>query len=71
MGSFKAGDKIKIEWVLPNIFGSDDFAVDVAITHQDTVTQADWWHNATRFTNNNSQSTPHKVSPPTKLSIKR
>ncbi|MEO5498911.1 MAG: ABC transporter ATP-binding protein, partial [Candidatus Saccharimonadales bacterium] len=63
LGSYKQGDKLSVEWTVPNIFGDDAYAVDVALTHRDSVTQADWWHDAEVFTNRNLESTPHPVSP--------
>jgi ABC-2 type transport system ATP-binding protein len=59
----------EISWTIPNIFGDDEYFVDVAITHRDGVTQADWWHNAASFRNVNEQSTPHPVSPKVKMRI--
>lgn len=71
LGSFKSGDQLQMKWSVPNIFGDDKFYIDVAITHRDGVTQADWWHSATYFSNTNHQSTPHPVSPPIELSVKK
>ena len=59
----------EVSWTIPNIFGDDEYFVDVAITHRDGVTQADWWHNAASFKNINEQSTPHSVSPKVKMQI--
>jgi ABC-2 type transport system ATP-binding protein len=68
-GEYKAGDTLKINWSMPNIFGDDEYFVDVAATHRDGVTQADWWHNAASFKNINDQSTPHLVSPRVEMKI--
>lgn len=70
-GSYKKGDALDVEWVVPNIFGDDELGVETAITHSDGVTQSDWWHNAASFTNTNPESTPHPVSPEVQMSVTR
>jgi len=61
--SVKAGQKITCVWTIPNIFSSGNYTVDVAVTHHDGVTQADWWHEATDFKIINELNTSHIVSP--------
>jgi len=68
-GDHIKGDILKVSWSMPNIFGDDEYFIDVAITHRDGVTQADWWHNAASFKNVNQQSTPHLVSPQVKMKV--
>jgi len=63
LGTFKPGDVMRVRYVLPNIFGDDVYGVEIAVTHNDGVTQADWWHNATSFISRNQETTPHPVSP--------
>ena len=67
--SFKAKESAEIVWAVPNIFGDDQYSIDVAITHRDGVTQADWWHNAQGFVIKNDKSTPHPVSPMVDMTI--
>ncbi len=71
LGTFDPGEECELTWGLPNIFGDDKFFVDVAVTHRDGVTQADWWHDAAYFSNTNLKSTPHPVSPPITLNVKK
>lgn len=68
-GDHAKGDTMNVNWSMPNIFGDDEYFVDVAVTHRDGVTQADWWHNAASFKNTNQQSTPHLVSPRVKMKV--
>jgi ABC-2 type transport system ATP-binding protein len=68
-GDHKEGDVLKVSWSMPNIFGDDEYFIDVAATHRDGVTQADWWHNAASVKNINDQSTPHLVSPRVEMKI--
>lgn len=69
LGERKRGEAVGISWEVPNIFSDDQFMVESAITHRDGVTQADWWHDAARFTVRNDQSTPHPVSPQVVMKI--
>lgn len=59
----KAGSQLPVRWRLPNIFSSDTYSVEVAVTYADGVTQADWWHDAAFFAVHNVHTTPHIVSP--------
>lgn len=68
-GEHNEGGRLSVTWTLPNIFGDDEYFIDVAVTHRDGVTQADWWHDAATFTNRNEQSTPHLVSPQVEMTI--
>lgn len=61
------GTKGKATWQIPNIFSTGKYIVDVAITHPDGITQADWWHSACEFEAYNKRSTPHITSPAIKL----
>ena len=59
----KRGYALTCVWEIPNILSTGDYTVDLAITHQDGVTQADWWNDAARFSIYKKQNTPHIVSP--------
>ena len=68
-GSHPENDEISLEWIIPNIFGDDEYTVETAVTDRDGVTQSDWWHDATTFVVRNDESTPHVVSPKIKINI--
>lgn len=68
-GTCEKGQSINMTWTIPNIFSSNTYTVEVAVSHRDGVTQADWWHNAAEFTNRNEYSTPHIVSPSIVLNV--
>lgn len=69
LGLQKKGSQMRLSWEVANIFGDDIYTVEIAVTHRDGVTQADWWHDAASFKIVNNTSTPHPVSPPIKLSV--
>ena len=60
---FNKNQRLKINWLIPNIFNTGKYFIDLAITHSDGITQSDWWHNAKVFNVVNQKSTPHLVSP--------
>ncbi|MEO8911687.1 MAG: ABC transporter ATP-binding protein [Candidatus Saccharimonas sp.] len=68
-GTYRVNEEILLEWVVPNIFGDDEYVVETAVTDRDGVTQADWWHDAATFIVRNDESTPHVVSPKIKIKI--
>lgn len=70
LGKVASGSNTNVNWRIPNIFSDNNYNVEVAVTHADGVTQADWWHEAATFTVRNPQSTPHIVSPTIKMEIK-
>jgi lipopolysaccharide transport system ATP-binding protein len=69
VGSASVGDVKDVRWSVPNIFGDDTYSIELAITHSDGVTQADWWHDVKKFVIRNDYSTPHPVSPPVQMNI--
>ena len=65
----EAGDRLRCDWVFPNIFSEGEYSIDGAITYADGITQADWWKDAVTFSIRNHFSTPHVTSPPIELII--
>ena len=63
LGMNKAKTNIQCTWTFPNILSSGDYTIDLAITHSDGVTQADWWNEAIEFHIDNPHNTSHVVSP--------
>lgn len=69
LGEVAANTSLSVGWKVPNIFSDDNYSVEVAVTYADGVTQADWWHDAGRFSVQTSRTTPHIVSPDISMSI--
>lgn len=70
-GVFKANDTGSIKWEIPNIFNDGKYTIDVAIIHEDTITQYDWWEDASSFTVYREEHTPYVVEPLIKISLER
>lgn len=64
-----AGNKRLFKWEIPNIFSSGEYTIDIAISHSDGITQADWWNDAVTFEVINKFSSPHPISPPVSFTV--
>ena len=71
LGVVEKGEEYSVSWIIPNIFSDDDYTVEVAVTYSDGITQADWWHDAAKFSVHNTETTPHIISPKIEMSIKQ
>lgn len=70
-GSYKAGDKGSIDWVLPNIFNDGKYFVTTAISHEDGTTQHDWTEDIATFKVYREDRTAFIVNPYTELKLER
>lgn len=70
-GSYKPGQKGTISWTVPNIFNDGKYLVDAAISHEDAVSQYDWWEDATGFTVYKDERTPYIVNPKTDVKLEQ
>ncbi len=68
-GTFKAGQKDKLVWTIPNVFNDGQYFIDVAISHEDGVTQYDWWEDAASFRVYKEERTPYVINPITTLKL--
>jgi ABC-2 type transport system ATP-binding protein len=67
--ALKAHESIDLSWELPNVFGSDTFAVDATVRLSDKVTIYDNWDGAANFTVKRKDKTPYLVEPPVTLTM--
>jgi ABC-2 type transport system ATP-binding protein len=63
IGKIKRGDAYELDWRVPNIFNDGIFSVTVAISHNDGISQHDWWENADAFTIFREDKTPYALNP--------
>lgn len=68
-GIYEAGRDGVVTWKIPNIFNDGIYSVDVAITHDDGITQYDWWEDAESFAVYRDEHTPFVVEPPVTVKI--
>ncbi|MBL8030704.1 MAG: ABC transporter ATP-binding protein [Candidatus Doudnabacteria bacterium] len=64
----KAGETIKLEWRVPNVFKDGKYSVDPAITLQDGEI-CDWWDDAATFTTKKNDHIPYVIAPDIEMTI--
>lgn len=62
--SFKAGDVIKAEWRIPNVFNEGTYVFEPAVNSPDDSILYQWWDEALVFGVRNEYRTPYLVNPP-------
>lgn len=62
-GTLQPGQKGVMEWSVPNVFNDGTYLIDVAISHQDNITQYDWWEDAATFSVFKNEKTPYAIAP--------
>lgn len=68
--AIKAGQTREMSWTLPNIFGTDMYAIDATIRLSDGVTICDNWDEAVQFAVTRPIITSYPVSPDIAFDIK-
>lgn len=64
------GQKLELNWELPNLLSDGKYLVDPSITYLDEITVADWLNGAGGFTINKDRHLPYDIDPGFKLKLK-
>lgn len=56
-GTIKKGEKIELDWTIPNVFQAGQYSVSVAAAHEDGYTFYDWQDKAVHFDVTRNQTT--------------
>jgi ABC-2 type transport system ATP-binding protein len=70
-GSFKKNATGNIMWKIPNLFNDGNYTIDVAIAHEDAITQYDWWEDVEKFTVYKEDHSSFMIEPPIEVSLGR
>jgi hypothetical protein len=54
---------------MPNILSDGNYHIDPAILHDDGITVADWWDDATSFKVKKSRRLPYAIDPSFRLTV--
>ncbi len=65
------GDRVHLEWSMPNVFSDGPHSVEVMILDRYGLTVYDSWKDAASFTVVKEEKTPYIITPDTSLSIAR
>lgn len=66
---YRAGEKAKISWEVPHIFGDGKFYVTLAVSGPNGL-EYDWLENASSFVVKRSQKSPYAIDPIPEIDIK-
>lgn len=58
-----------LEWRVPNVFNDGKYTIDAAVSHEDNISQYDWWEDAASFTVYNDEKTPYLIAPEVKVHL--
>lgn len=67
--SIKKGQAMQVEWVVPNIFSSGKYFVNVAL-ETESQEACDWWEDAAMFVSGKESHTGYITEPPITFSVK-
>lgn len=71
VGTLTKGEQYDLSWEIPNVFNDGIFSATVAISHNDGVTQHDWWEDAATFTVFREDKTPYALNPEAHIKLKK
>lgn len=69
LGKVSKGDRVSLDWAMPNIFADGRHYVDVAVQLSDAITVCDWWSEAANFTVHKPERTAYPITPA--IAVKR
>ena len=70
-GDLKKGERISLEWDVPNVFADGIYYIDPAVVHDNGVETHDWWEEARSFRVYKEEITPYIITPKIEVSIIR
>jgi len=62
------GQRVHLEWKMPNVLADGRYSVDVALVYNGVV-NADWWEDAARVEIRKEEQTPYPVNPDVTVSL--
>jgi ABC-2 type transport system ATP-binding protein len=68
--NLKKGDKISIEWRVPNIFNTGSYYIDLAIQSEDYSNVYDWWEEAILFSVERNTASSYSINPMTDVEVR-
>lgn len=69
--NIKKGDKVTIEWTVPNTMNTGNYLIDVAIQSEDYSEVYDWWEGATTLQVERSEENSYPFHPLIEVSVER
>ena len=69
--NLKKGDRIKIDWEVPNVFNTGRYTVDIAIQNEDYSEVYDWWEDVGKILIERSEENSYPVHPIIQVNIEK
>lgn len=69
LGHIAAGQKVTVQWAVPNIFTNGTQTIAAALCNQDATDYYDWWENAATFTVDKDKITSAVTLPETTVTV--
>jgi ABC-2 type transport system ATP-binding protein len=70
-GGLRQGERVLLEWSVPNVFSKGLHSVDVTVTDRHELVVYDFWKDAARFSVEKEDSSIYPITPETTLSVER
>lgn len=70
-GSLRAGENIRVRWLIPNVFSDGVHHFEPAIVDRDGVVVFDWWQEAAAFSVQKEEKSPYVVTPTMDVVLER
>lgn len=70
-GQLKKGETYELKWEIPNVLNDGIFFITLAVSHNDGITQYDWWENAEIITVVREDKTPFALNPGSKVFLNK
>jgi len=69
--TLEKGDRVSVEWMVPNIFSEGRYSIVPAVVASDQFTVHDWWEEADSFEVKRVERTPYPVQPKLTATVKK
>jgi ABC-2 type transport system ATP-binding protein len=69
--NLKKGEKVNIEWEIPNVFNAGSYSIDLAIQSEDYADTYDWWEEAIIFSVETDEDSSYSINPVIPLKVNR
>jgi ABC-2 type transport system ATP-binding protein len=70
-GGLTAGERLHLEWTVPNVFSKGRHSVDVTVTDRNELLVYDFWKDAASFSVMKEDSSIYPITPETTLKVER
>jgi ABC-2 type transport system ATP-binding protein len=63
------GDKLSLDWQIPNIFNTGSYYIDLAVLSEDYTDVYDWWEEAVLFSVERNEASSYPINPISEVEV--